>query len=240
MCKALAALAIGAALATLTRGAQYEARAQGREKLKEELRQIDTAPKPGDEVVALRDSQLKAGAETVGAVRKGDKLVVEQVQGNWLWVQSGQTRGWIDGSRVISAALMHWYRRLPDGAPIHEGESVRMKCEGVFLVVDGGGGMSTINNRGHVKIGTLELPRGFLAIGQKVVFLLTQSETGRILSVTFMRRAEAQADFPPRDLPLYLNAARRYGTLRQGDFVRLAAGARQVFVNGQLRQAGRR
>ena len=72
--------------------------------------------KPGDEVVALRDRELKIGREPVASVRKGQKLTVEQVQDNWLWVRSGETRGWIDNRSVIGADLVSWYERQDDMA----------------------------------------------------------------------------------------------------------------------------
>ena len=60
--------------------------------------------KKGDEVIALRDLPLKVETETVGTVRKGDKLTVEDVKDNWLWVRSGETRGWIDSRNVTNSA----------------------------------------------------------------------------------------------------------------------------------------
>jgi len=56
--------------------------------------------KKGDEVVVLNDTELKVGTETIGTVHKGEKLTVEKIQGNWLWVR-GKISGWIDSSRVV-------------------------------------------------------------------------------------------------------------------------------------------
>jgi hypothetical protein len=130
---------------------------------------------------------------------------------------------------------MDWYRRLPDGEWFATGKYIRGEFEGVlFEIVDAGGGMSSITNRGRVTLDGREMPLGFSGIGQSFVFSLTQTGKDRVLSVTFMRRAEA--GFSPKPLSVYLDAARRYGTLRDGDFVRLMPNARQVFVNGQLRR----
>jgi DUF4097 and DUF4098 domain-containing protein YvlB len=57
----------------------------------------------GDEVMVRRDAALKVETETVGTVRNGDRLVVEDVRGKWLWVRSGQTRGWIESDSVTAA-----------------------------------------------------------------------------------------------------------------------------------------
>jgi len=57
--------------------------------------------KKGDAVVAVRDADLKSGRDKVATVRKGDKLSVEQVQGKWLLVRSGETRAWISIRDVI-------------------------------------------------------------------------------------------------------------------------------------------
>jgi len=57
----------------------------------------------GDEVIVRRDAPLKVETETVGTVRNGDRLVVEDVRGKWLWVRSGQTRGWIESDSVTAA-----------------------------------------------------------------------------------------------------------------------------------------
>lgn len=56
--------------------------------------------KPGDEVVALKDHELKVRSTTVGEVRGGDRLIVEQTQGTWLWVRKGNIAGWIEKTAV--------------------------------------------------------------------------------------------------------------------------------------------
>jgi len=62
----------------------------------------------GDEVIALRDAPLNVEAKVVGTVHKGDKFVVEEVQDDWLWVRSGETRGWIDARHVVWGLKGSW------------------------------------------------------------------------------------------------------------------------------------
>jgi hypothetical protein len=42
--------------------------------------------KAGDKVVALRNTVLKVGTQTVATVRRGQILTIGQVQGDWLWI----------------------------------------------------------------------------------------------------------------------------------------------------------
>ncbi|HIC89762.1 MAG TPA: caspase family protein, partial [Anaerolineae bacterium] len=64
----------------------------------------------GDQLVVLRDTQLKIEDRTVATVRQGSVLVVERVGRDWLWVRYGQTRGWIQRHNVSLR------RTLPDSA----------------------------------------------------------------------------------------------------------------------------
>ncbi len=59
------------------------------------------AQQEGDEVVPKSDAQLKVEREIVATVTPDDVLVVEQLQGDWLWVRTAsEKRGWIKKDRV--------------------------------------------------------------------------------------------------------------------------------------------
>ena len=63
------------------------------------------AQKPGDKVsVAAASAELKHGSNVVGKVSKSDLLVVDQVNGDWLWVKTQignkEIKGWIHRNQV--------------------------------------------------------------------------------------------------------------------------------------------
>jgi len=144
----LAVLMIGAALVAATRGDEYEADEQRMEKLNQELSQIDTTPKVGDEVVALSDTALKVAKQTVATARKGETLTVEQVQDNWLWVRTGQTRGWIESTAVIAPALLAYYQRRPEGFIAQIWGGVRTKINGIAFRIETDGRRTAIETHG--------------------------------------------------------------------------------------------
>ncbi|MFH1924554.1 MAG: hypothetical protein ABIP48_32275 [Planctomycetota bacterium] len=231
MSNALAVLVIGAAPAAVTRGEDYEARQQHIKQAEEELSQIDNAPKPGDEVVALRDTQLKAGAETVGTVRKGEKLTVEQVQGNWLWVKSAQTPGWIDGGSVLNAKLLDWYQRLPDNQRVIAAGHSRGKYKGIFFEMNTQeGGPSFVDSTMTIN-GQNLVTHPVVVIGKDMTFVLDKQGTQWLLSVGFMRFNSVGF----KNIPAAVNATRRYGTVQPGAFVRIDVDKQRVYVDGHLR-----
>jgi hypothetical protein len=56
--------------------------------------------KKGDVVFVVQDTELKMGAKNIGTVYKGNRVTVESVQDNWLWVRSGEISGWINNKNV--------------------------------------------------------------------------------------------------------------------------------------------
>jgi len=69
----------------------------------------------GDEVVVVsKEAELKHEATVVKTVYRGAQLTVQQVNGKWLWVELGGTRGWIDKERVVlaSRAIVHFTEEL--------------------------------------------------------------------------------------------------------------------------------
>jgi hypothetical protein len=227
--KAVAILVIGAAAATLTSSNDYEAHAQEMEKLKQELSQIGTALKPGDEVVVLRNTQLTAGSETFGSVAKGQKVVVEQIQGKWAWVKRGQVRGWVDKEAVIGATIMDWYGRLQEGASVENEGQARAKFRGVLFEMDGAGSKGgTINfNVNYAEPCTAAFYTKMMVFLEKRVDGLW----GLYLNYNHRGTLSGSPPFPAAFKGHF------YGTAAEGDYVRISAHARQVFVNGQLRAA---
>jgi hypothetical protein len=90
-------------IAVATIGVTSAVSVRGQEDKKKDM--PPSALKKGDEVIALRVASLQVEAKTVGTVRAGDTLVVEDVQGDWLWVRSGEARGWIDARNVVSLRI---------------------------------------------------------------------------------------------------------------------------------------
>jgi hypothetical protein len=93
--------------------------------------------KKGDEVIALRGAALQVEAKTVGTVSKGDTLVVDEVQDEWLWVRSGDIQGWIGRNNVEPASNTGYALRFkaPWGTLYETGK----KDGAYYLRVAGGG-----------------------------------------------------------------------------------------------------
>ncbi|MFH1924553.1 MAG: hypothetical protein ABIP48_32270 [Planctomycetota bacterium] len=198
------------------------------EKLKQELSEIDTAVKPGDEVVALRAAPLKAGTQVVVEVRRGDRLPVEQVQDRWLWVRSGETRGWIASDAVVNAKMIDWYQRLPEHFSVDSEGRVRARLRGVLFEIDGAGSKgATVNlNVNYADPCTA-------AFYTKVMVFLEKRGDGRwALYVNYDHPGKLSGS-PP--FPASFKG-RFYGTAAEGDCVSVSTAARQVFVNGQYRR----
>jgi hypothetical protein len=233
--KTLAVLLLGAMTAGVATGEDSDTREQCVQQAEEELRQIETGFKPGYEAILLRNVQLKAGSETFGTVAKGEKVVVEQIQGKWLWVKSGQTRGWVDKEAVMVTTLWDWYTRLSDNKLISTGRGVRAKFKGVWFDVPGKGRWPAqfIDNPIQVN-GRLLLSSPVLVLGDDASFTLDEAGREWLLSVTFVRQ---NSPAMLERIPLALKSLGRYGAVQSGDFVQIDVKQRHVYVNGQLRRA---
>jgi len=238
----LAVLGVCGARAAVARGQEPGDEEDRTEKLKQDLRRIDATFKPGDEVIALSDADLTVEAKSVGSLRKGGKCTVERVQDNWLWVRSGDIRGWIDRGAVIGAALMDWYKRLPDNSSIEHSGVSRAKYEGIlFEIADAGERGSVITGRDNA---FLNAAYNGVPVPLRPPFTATTySNLGIIIHVQGKHR----------ELGLYLTAgqplagffsgvfeaalrARSYGTVEQGDYAFIDPRARLVLVNGERRR----
>jgi len=105
------------------------------------------ALKKGDEVIALRDSELRVEEKAVGGVRKGERLSVEDVKDDWLQVRTGETHGWVRTRVVIGAGLFEWFQKQPDGGSflssvfgspikaVDKSQRVRVKLLGVTFEI---------------------------------------------------------------------------------------------------------
>jgi hypothetical protein len=230
--RSITTFVIGTVFAAATWGQDYESREEGRKRAEAELIQIGTLLKPGDEVALLRNVQLKAGSETFGDIGKGERVVVEQIQGKWLWVRSEQTRGWIDKEAVLSARMIDWYQRLPEDLSLQHSGRERTKCFGIFLEIVGAGVKRSFLDPGTYRHDNRTY---FIADYTNVMVYLENPGTDRGLFYLNFN--------PPGQLTIPLRGALKgncYGTVVPGDYVFLSTVSRQVLVNGQLRQATRR
>jgi len=175
------------------------------------------ALKKGDEVIALRVAPLQVETKTVATVRTGDKLVIEEVQGDWLWVHTGETRGWVDNSNVMGAVLLKWYQRQPDmvsrlGSSGDRYVAVQL-IEGMF-----NGALHFTNDVVTMPGYTIRRPRDGVYVAYQAPGMAIQverlSKESRSLEVN----------------------RRLYGIVQEGDHV-LITKSRDVFVNGLRRQA---
>jgi hypothetical protein len=216
-------------------GSTHDVRPQGpspderAEKLKQELRRIDVAIKAGDAVVALSDVDLMVETKSVGSLRKGGKCAVERVQDEWLWVRSGDTRGWIDRRRVMSEKLLDWYRRLPDAEFVETDARTRVKLRGVLFDISSAG------------------PRG-LHIGSDVDYAdpVTITLYGNLTVFLGQRRGDRDwgisLNFGPSAgwsgglVPPPEARGRPYGTVMPGDYVSIDTQTHLVLVNGERRR----
>ena len=222
---------------------------------------------PGDEVVALRETELMVEAKAVGTVRKGEKLTVEDVQANWFWVRSGATRGWIGNESVLGADVLAFYDRLSDNSSTTEEKSrrTRGKLHGVLLeVVTAGPGVVIVTDTSlalphGVVLEDVTFPEAITITGSGVANvnttftfegingdnkvrvpdgLLYDSVNIQVGKAADGRRA-LRIRFPgARELPPP-PPGRLYGTVEQRDYVFIDTKARQVSVNGQLRRPSR-
>ena len=205
-------------------------------KFKEELTRISKAAEPGDEVIALRDADLKAGRERTGTARKGQKLTLEQVQAQWFWVESNGAKGWIDSSLVMDARLFDWYSGFPDDERIFTSQGMRAKFKGFWFDVAGQRSAATFLDGRSMQFGgrSVSLPVVFV-VGDETSCTLDKRGSRWLLSVTFMRLHNVGAF---DRIPLAVDSLRRYGAVQPGDFVRIDVKQRRVYVNGQRRGPG--
>ncbi len=73
----------------------------------------DLSIKAGDVAIVLRQSPLRIDNNNIQTVRRGTILVVESVDGQWLWVTQGKS-GWIQRRNVIARdrAVAHFSQEL--------------------------------------------------------------------------------------------------------------------------------
>ena len=57
--------------------------------------------KAGDTVVVMKDAALKIDTKTVATARKGEKLTVQNVEGDWIGVSRGDVSGWVENTYVF-------------------------------------------------------------------------------------------------------------------------------------------
>jgi hypothetical protein len=208
------------------------------------------APKKGDEVIALRTAPLQVEAETVGTVRKGDKLVVEEVQDNWLWVRSGETRGWVDNSNVLGAVLLNWYQRQPDivsrlGSSADRyaaDQSGRAKTKILGVTFEIAGLQPGARPGLWIDTPAVQLIEGMfsgaLDIKNDVVtmpgYTIRRPRDGVYVEYQAQGMAIQVERLGKESRSLEVNR-RPYGSVDQGDQV-LVTGSREVFVNGFVRK----
>jgi hypothetical protein len=232
----LTVLAACGARAGVARGQEPGGEEDRTEKLKQELHRIDTAPKPGDEVIALSDADLMVEAKSVGSLRKGGKWTVEQVQDSWLWVRSGDTRGWIDRRSVMSEKVLDWYQRLPNNTSVTLSEQTRAKFAGIlFEIRKAGEGPAVIGDSDGSVYGIPGLGRFSNAAYGKVRIILEQvgNRNNRAAWIAFDPPEGASQQIPP---PPGWTKGRSYGVVQPGQHVSIDTTSRQVFVNGHLRR----
>ena len=137
--------------------------------------------KRGDEVVALRDVELKVEAQAVGTVQKGEKLTVQDVQGEWLWVRRGETLGWIYHDHVVGVRDItgtwqvtspHFERSLPYLIEFSDGHVIVSKPGTKRAAISGQMGLPFWTYDGksirfarlaQIEIGDTEITLGFFA-----------------------------------------------------------------------------
>lgn len=57
--------------------------------------------KAGDTVVVLKDAPLRIPGKTVATASKGEKLTVENVEDDWIWVRRNDVSGWVKRTYVL-------------------------------------------------------------------------------------------------------------------------------------------
>jgi hypothetical protein len=190
-------------------------------------------------VIALRVAPLQIEAKTVATVRAGDKLVVEDVQGDWLWVRAGETRGWIERTSIVDAAFKTKC----------QSEGDLSTADGAFAAWKRGADKS---GRASAKIlgvtfelTSLKNPRwpniqgviagGIIQVGVGNVY--NGPPPGGVpdnVSVDYRSVKLAVEKVDDRRRTLSVNG-RPYGSVSEGDHV-LIRESREVFVNGFVRQ----
>jgi hypothetical protein len=186
--------------------------------------------KPGDQVFALRNVDLKVGQKTVRSVRKGEKLTVEQVQGNLLGVRNGKTRGWIDNKAVIDVGLMAWYKRLPNYSSVEKADRTRGKFDGLLCEIMDAGSKPLPNFFGSgSSVNGQPIPSG----GGTYV---NSQNVGIFLRKAGGSRRELLLAFPgSRNIFPNISALKSYGMVEPADYVAISTDDQQVLVNGERR-----
>ena len=175
----------------------------------------DASFQPGSEVIALVGTELKSGTQTVGRATKGEKLTIERIQGDWLYVRNG----WLYRRHAIAASMRDWYERLPDRGSVENAGRTRAKFREVtFEILDTGSGpgVTSFGSNSSFRINGQRMDVGdsVTARYKNIIVFVQQKKSGaRILGI---------------------NGA-PYGTLQEGDHVFIDA-SRQVLVNGAPRR----
>ena len=99
------------------------------------------AQKVGDKVIAIRDTQAKTGDQVTGTLYWGEAPVVEDVNGDWLWIDyngtDGVKRGWIQRRDVRSLEggiqfFTELIRRDPTNADAYTARAIAWQQKGEF------------------------------------------------------------------------------------------------------------
>jgi hypothetical protein len=209
------------------------------------------ALKKGDEVIALRVAPLQVETKTVATVRTGDKLVIEEVQGDWLWVHTGETRGWVDNSNVMGDVLLKWYQRQPDmvsrlgssGDRYVADESGRAKAKILGVTFEIAGLQPGARPGLWIDTPAVQLIEGMfngaLHFTNDVVtmpgYTIRRPRDGVYVAYQAPGMAIQVERLSKESRSLEVNR-RLYGIVQEGDHV-LITKSRDVFVNGLRRQA---
>ena len=194
-----------------------------------ELRKIESAGiQPGSDVVALIATELKSETQTVGHVKKGERLKVERVQGDWLYVRNG----WLYREYALPAALVDWYQRMPDGYSVENGGRSRGCFDSImFEVTNAGSTRMNGNSFGpNSRVNGQRIPSG----GGKYI---NTPNVGIFLRKAGGQSRELMVAFPgSRNIFPVISTLRSRGVIQPGDHVSIDASTRQVVVNGKQRR----
>ena len=211
-----------------TRSAAQTAKEEAKKRYASQLKEVseDLNFRKDVEVIALRDASLMSGKDSVGTVKKGEKLTVERVQGEWLYVRNG----WIYSKHVIAAPLMAWYQGLPDNFAAENAGRTNGKYYGFFFEIINAGA-APLNNAflGGNTINGQPLPRGgggYINCRNAGVFLAKVDDHRRELLVSF---PGSKNIFPN------VSALRSYGMVDEGDYIVISTNDRRILVNGDQR-----
>ncbi len=198
------------------------------------------AAKKEREVITLRDAALQVEAQTVGTVRAGDKLVAEEVQGDWCWVRVGAVRGWIERASVVDAEFKARCERegdLSTGAGafaawmrgVDKSGCASAKILGVSFE------LTALKTPCYPNIQAV-IAGGIIQVGVGNVYNGPSPEGVQDnVSVDYFGVKLAVVKLDEQWRTLSVNGT-PYGNVNAGDHV-LIRGSREVFVNGLVRTA---